>query len=36
MTLPLRRGVPEAADIGVDTKRGVVAIPLSVLGRVQF
>ena len=29
------RQVPEAADIGIDTRRGHVAIPLSVLGIVQ-
>jgi sugar lactone lactonase YvrE len=32
----LLRQLPEAADIGVDTKRRQVAIPLSVLGRVQL
>jgi sugar lactone lactonase YvrE len=30
------REVPEAADIGVDTRRNRVAIPLSTLGRVQL
>ena len=32
----LVREVPEAADIGVDTRRNQLAIPLSVLGRVQI
>ncbi|MDQ6828591.1 MAG: SMP-30/gluconolactonase/LRE family protein [Gemmatimonadota bacterium] len=32
----LIRQVPEAADIGIDTKRHQLAIPLSVLGRVQI
>ena len=32
----LVREVPEAADIGIDTKRNQLAIPLSVLGRVQI
>ena len=32
----LIREVPEAADIGVDTKRHQLAIPLSILGRVQI
>ena len=32
----LVREVPEPADIGYDTKRRQVAIPLSVLGRVQL
>jgi hypothetical protein len=30
------REVPEAADPGYDTKRNQLAIPLSVLGRVQI
>jgi sugar lactone lactonase YvrE len=30
------REVPDAADIGVDTRRNRVAIPLSTLGRVQL
>lgn len=30
------RDVPEAADLGIDTRRNQVAIPLSVLGRVQI
>jgi WD40 repeat protein len=30
------RDVPEAADLGLDTKRNQLAIPLSVLGRVQI
>jgi hypothetical protein len=30
------RQVPEPADIGVDTRRNRVAIPLSTLGRVQI
>ena len=30
------REVPEPADIGYDTKRNEIAIPLSVLGRVQL
>lgn len=30
------RQVPEPADIGVDTRRGRVAIPLAMLGRVQI
>lgn len=30
------RQVPEAADIGIDTRRNQLAIPLSVLGRVQI
>jgi sugar lactone lactonase YvrE len=29
------RDVPEPADIGVDTRRGLVLIPLAVLGQVQ-
>ena len=29
------RQVPEAADIGIDTRRGRVAVPLSTLGAVQ-
>jgi sugar lactone lactonase YvrE len=33
---PIIREVPEAADIGVDTKRNRLAIPLSTLGRVQL
>ena len=33
---PLIRQLPEAADLGVDTRRGNVAIPLSVLGVVQI
>jgi sugar lactone lactonase YvrE len=32
----LVREVPEAADIGYDTRRRVLAIPLSTLGRVQL
>ena len=32
----LVRRVPEAADIGIDTRRHRVAIPLSVLGQVQL
>jgi hypothetical protein len=32
----LVRGVMEAADIGIDTRRGILAIPLSTLGRVQL
>jgi sugar lactone lactonase YvrE len=30
------RNVPEPADIGVDTRRGIVAVPISVMGRVEF
>jgi sugar lactone lactonase YvrE len=30
------RDVPVAADIGIDTRRGRLAIPLSMLGRVQL
>jgi hypothetical protein len=30
------RDVPEAADLGLDTRRNQLAIPLSVLGRVQI
>ena len=30
------REVPEAADIGIDTRRHLLAIPLSTLGRVQL
>jgi sugar lactone lactonase YvrE len=30
------REVPEPADIGLDTRRNVLAIPLSTLGRVQL
>jgi len=30
------REIPEPADIGVDTRRSRVAIPLTVLGQVQF
>ena len=33
---PIIREVPEPADIGVDTRRNRVAIPLSTLGRVQI
>ena len=33
---PIIRGVPVAADIGIDTKRNRLAIPLSVLGTVQL
>jgi sugar lactone lactonase YvrE len=33
---PLITGVPAPADIGVDAKRGVVAVPLFELGRVEF
>jgi hypothetical protein len=29
------RPIPEPADIGVDTRRGHVAIPVSVMGRVE-
>jgi sugar lactone lactonase YvrE len=32
----LVREMPEAADIGIDTRRNQLAIPLSVLGRVQI
>ena len=32
----LVRFVPEAADIGYDTKRGVVAIPLVMMGHVEL
>lgn len=32
----LVREVPEAADIGIDTRRNQIAIPLGVLGRVQI
>ena len=32
----LVREVPEAADIGLDTRRNLLAIPLSTLGRVQL
>ena len=32
----LIREVPEAADIGIDTRRNRIAIPLSTLGRVQL
>jgi sugar lactone lactonase YvrE len=32
----LVRQLPEAADIGIDTRRNQVAVPLSVLGRVQI
>lgn len=32
----LLREVPEAADIGLDTKRNQLAVPLSVMGRVQI
>ena len=30
------RNVPSPADIGVDTKRGLVLVPLGVLGRVEL
>jgi sugar lactone lactonase YvrE len=30
------RNLPEPADIGVDTRRGIVAVPISVMGRVEF
>ena len=33
---PIIREVPAAADIGVDTKRNRLAVPLSSLGRVQL
>jgi sugar lactone lactonase YvrE len=33
---PIVRDVPVAADIGIDTRRQRVAIPLSMLGRVQL
>jgi len=33
---PIIRDVPVAADIGIDTKRNRLAIPLSVLGVVQL
>jgi len=33
---PIIREVTEAADIGVDTKRNNLAVPLSTLGRVQL
>jgi sugar lactone lactonase YvrE len=33
---PIIREVPVAADIGVDTKRNRLAVPLSMLGRVQL
>lgn len=33
---PIVRQVPEPADIGIDTRRQRLAIPLSVLGRVQL
>jgi sugar lactone lactonase YvrE len=33
---PIIREVPVAADIGIDTKRNRLAIPLSMLGRVQL
>lgn len=29
------RQLPEPADIGLDTRRGRVAVPMAVLGRVQ-
>jgi sugar lactone lactonase YvrE len=32
----LVRFVPEAADIGYDTKRGILAIPLAMMDQVQF
>jgi hypothetical protein len=32
----LLREIPEGADIGVDTRRNQLAVPLSVLGRVQI
>jgi hypothetical protein len=33
---PIIRDVPVPADIGLDTKRNILAIPLSMLGRVQL
>lgn len=33
---PLIRELPEAADIGLDTRRNRLAVPLSTLGRVQL
>jgi sugar lactone lactonase YvrE len=33
---PLITGVPAPADIGVDAKTGIVAVPLFELGRVEF
>jgi hypothetical protein len=33
---PIIREVPVPADIGIDTKRNRLAIPLSVLGTVQL
>ena len=32
----LVRFVPEAADIGYDTKRGIIAIPLAMMDHVEF
>jgi hypothetical protein len=32
----LVREVPEAADFDIDTRRNLLAIPLSTLGRVQL
>ncbi|MFN2567344.1 MAG: SMP-30/gluconolactonase/LRE family protein [Gemmatimonadaceae bacterium] len=34
-TAQVIRPVPEPADIGVDTRRGQVAVPVSVMGRVE-
>lgn len=34
--VPIVRGVPVAADIGIDTRRHHLAIPLSMAGRVQL
>ena len=33
---PIIRAVPVPADIGIDTKRNRLAIPLSMLGTVQL
>lgn len=33
---PFIRGLPSPADIGIDTLRGLVAVPLLELGRVEF
>jgi sugar lactone lactonase YvrE len=32
----IARNLPEPADIGLDTKRGIVAVPLAMMGRVEF
>jgi sugar lactone lactonase YvrE len=32
----IARNLPEPADIGVDEKRGVVAVPLAMMGRIEF